>query len=286
MAAEFARCTFFVRYKEAGVSFALYQLTEGLAAIAPQVDRLAQSWLSLLGVGVELPYVRVSFEKIRGDVLFLKKRYITIIAGNQPVPPGWVGVKGSTGGDPDFRDVSVQINWSSSTVERGRTFMRYQPDSMWTNPNGLEIDPNWDNSFEKMLKLMKADQWRIKATASDVTRPPHPVLRVESLVIGGPLQVTTSEPHLMAQGHTVRLGKVEGTPSVNGVHKVTGPVTATTFFLQGTTGTGVLIGQKGYARHLETVYPLIHDANPSRVTTRKAGRPFGSPVGRRRKPKA
>lgn len=286
-----AKVTFNFRYKQAGNSFSLYNVTPSLEQLgntpdgkSGPVEKLIQLWMQLLGTGVECPYVRVSDETIVGDSLFFDRSYITI--GTQDIPPTGINtvlVKTIESDFPDFYDTSALVVLSASTTQKGRIFMRFIPDDLVQYPLGLVPNRNWDNGFKAFVKQLIADKWCIRSLADANVNKRFKIKAVTRTAAGENLTVETFEAHGIVAKDTVRVSRVVGSAGTNGVFTVDTAPSATTLTLLNTAGTTVKVGSKGTVRKLQVLYPAITAAAYRYATRRKSGRPFGAPRGRQKR---
>ena len=288
-----AKATFVFRYKQAGYSFSLYNICPSLESLADPktgkgpIDNLLKQYMQLLGTNVESPYCRVSDEALRGDSLFFDRTYQTI--STSTVPPATainqVLVKTIEDDYPDFYDTSALVVLAASTTQKGRIFMRFLPDNIVNYPIGLNPDVNWDKQFTRFVQQLITDKWCVKCLADANTEKPINIQTVTRTAPGANLLVTTFATHGYAAQNVVRLSKVQGAPSINGIYTVDTVPTGTTFTLANTSGLALGGYTLGTVRRRIVQYPAITAGGYRYVTRRKAGRPFGAPVGRRKRAK-
>lgn len=292
-----AKCTFFLTYKTSSVTFSLYRQPESLEALnifdpktGNPVDKLIQAWMKLLGTGVEMPYVRISNEAVNGDAVFFDRQYVTIGSVDPgeggKIPDGTmknIMVKTIIEDDPDFRNTAALVTFAANSKQKGRVFMRYIPDSIIDFPIGLKPTQEWDKGFIALVKLMKADQWRVRCLADEATNPPRKIKRIFRAAAGENLQVETTVNHVLAVDDIIRISGVAKTSGARGVWVVDEVVSATIVKLRDSAGTATTVANKGTLRKRTYDFPVITNGAWSRVTGRKAGRPFGAPAGRVKK---
>jgi hypothetical protein len=286
-----AKATFYFRYKQAGYTFSLYNVCPSLEALTggakpkgSPIDNALQAYMQLLGSGVESPYVRVSDQAIAGDSLFYDRTYVTISTEDITSPGiNTVQVKVITGDFPDFYDTAALVTLSASNTQKGRIFMRFIPDSLVQYPFGLVPDRNWDNAFKRFIAQLITDKWCLRCLVDANTNAPKPIIQVARPAANQEYLVNTFVNHGFNPNQTVRLSRVQGTNAPNGVYLVSTTPSATSFTLSGTAGTDLTIFTKGSARLRAFGYPAIVSGGYRYVTRRKAGRPFGTPVGRRKR---
>lgn len=292
-----AKATFNLTYKVAGNSFSLYNVAASLEALGQgteqnlsPVDKLIRAYLTLLGVDVECPYIRLSDENLIGDALPLDRTYLTFNAENggalQPATSsanssGIVQVKTAVDSFPDFYDTSVMVSVAASNTQKGRIFMRFIPDSIVSYPVGLKPTKLWLDAFDNFKKAVIDGKWCIKSLGDANTFKPYKIKQITRNASGENLTVTTQAPYELAVNNTVRISRADGVGFQNGLYIIDTTPTTTTFTLQGTAGTSLVVAKGGTVRKREYQYPVIKTVQFRYVTRRKSGRPFGQPVGRR-----
>lgn len=289
-----AKCTFFMKYKSAGVSFSLYNVVASLEALTTArgqrgsiIDVFLQRYMTLLGAGVECPYVRISNEEVVGDSLFFDKTYITIASGIIPqTTPRVVQVKSADDDNPDAPNTAILISLAASTTQKGRVFQRFVPDNAINYPIGLNPDQPWSKAFDAWLAAVVADKWCIRALGDATAYPSKAITTITRAAPGDNMTVTTLANHGLNVGNVVRIGRNSGGKGVNGVWTVGSTPTTTTFTLLNSAGATLSVGTGGYVRQRIFQFPQITSGTYRRVTSRKAGRPFDVPRGRRPKVKS
>lgn len=291
-----AKCTFFLTYKTAGVSFSLFNNPNSLAALTlagvdgkSAIDRVWESYLPLLGVGVDAPYVRISDVLQAGDTEFYDKVWYTITPGasfGTPALPNAGNVSPKARyvipvipDAPDFYDTSALISLSASATQKGRLFMRFQPDSIVKYPAGLNPPQNWIDAFAVFIQVLKTGQWCIRALADETSQPKHEIQTISRTASGDNVTVASYDTLAYPPKSLVRISR-SSVNTYNGIFVVDtlvdGKVT-----LRNTAGTSTgKLSSGGFIRLRQYTYPVITAGTYRRVSRRKAGRPFASPVGK------
>lgn len=292
MSAITAKVTFFVRYKQAGCSFSLYKKPDTLKELVLQspidklspIDRFVDSYVPLLGAGVEVPYVRISNEALKGDSEFYDRPRIAISTGSvNPASSKTRQVKTVTSDESDFYNTAVNVVLYASSTQKGRMFMRFVPDNIINYPVGLNPEGEWVKAFDRWKAVVAKDGWCIRALADYTTAPEKVVKNITRTVAGANLLVTTDGAHGIAPGKTVRISRsVPETTFKNGLYICDSTLTPDTMLLRNTPGSQLTVATAGTVRRHELEFVPIIDMSARNVTGRKAGRPFGLPVGRRK----
>jgi len=276
------KVTYFMRYGTFGASFSLLRTSGAIIDNVNPARNLRSVFGQLLGVGVELPYYRISDVAIKRDSLYQEEPAIVI--GNTTSsgsPNSWVQIKAAQDDPPDFGNVAILIDLFVSAVSKGRVFLRLVPDSLVKYPGGMDISGNWDKAFTRFQKLLKADSWQVSTAASTAVNPQYDIVDLDFVVLGGLLTVTTLVNHTFAPGDTVRIGRTKNTSGVNGTYKVSTTPAANQFVVRLTSTPSLGDQPSGYAREITPAVQNIDTANIKGVSARKCGRPFGASVGRR-----
>jgi len=259
----------------------------GTPAAAVGVARaLAQKRIALCGDGVSIPHIRVSDVTIRGDALIDQLPGFYAGAGG---PASLTQVKNATPGE--FADVAwtaALVSYSLNNVVWARTFMRGIADILFVADRVFVPNFDWKKAFisfntefsnaangwgwTRKAKQTAANTWKIKSALSVANT--DTVIRVEA---GFP-------------------GIVGQTAVITGLKSDRGTLQGQ-FLITDVTGADVTIAKQfatgfipvfksntGKVRVLTETFvtPLSASWSPQ-ATSRRAGRPFGSPVGRRRK---
>jgi hypothetical protein len=248
-------------------------------------NSLAKFRMRLCGEGINMPYVRISDLAVRGDaVLDSFPPMSTGVSGK--IPEGYSLIKPAVNSPADVAWTSVIVQLSAANIAVGRIFMRGVNDEFFTNDKIFNPDPGWIVSFKAFQKELfnAANGWGvIRAPAST----PANTFRIggAAAVLATNLSMTCAPGFTVAPGLPV---KIRGLKSNQGIF-------SGTFFAQ-TFAAGTLTINKQFDNPQPVFTPntgTVMVAVPSFVqgllafyrsaTSRHTGRPFGAPVGRRKK---
>lgn len=247
-------------------------------------DSLAKIRMVLCGSDIDMPYIRVSNMDIRGDaILGPGKGYTTEVgkAGLTYIRPAYPTLKA------DVAWTAVQFKFSKDDIVVGRTYARGMPDDFFTSDRVFVPRLNWINAFTKFSQDIAnpANGWCVyrkpKSTPTNTFK-----IKTATAVAGADLTITVPAGFTTAAPAPVR---------ISGLKSDLGTLN----------GTFNMIAHVGNTLTIEKVFndPVptfvagsgkIQSATPAplsslavdwmrNATTRKAGRPFGAPVGRRKK---
>lgn len=265
----------------------------------PLVVPLAQARLKLCGIGVNLTAVRLSQDDVRGDSRLRQLNYVTAIdagpgAGfgdDQPNPGGGGGagrqqVFPAVQTPSDFPFVAALVRSESTPLYRRMTYLRGNPDTV-TRFNDPVLSAAW------LLALRELRDYLIvsKMGFMVIDRSPgsNPIREIDSMIVednaGGKrvIAVTTSNAHGFKLGEFVRISGLKLPKALNGTHQVIALDGVNTFVID---GTGlplgrVLIDGKPVVLHRRDRLAEFTGMEWQRFVSRKTGRPFDSPRGRR-----
>jgi len=264
-----------------------YYSDAGTPAAAMGVARaLAQKRIALCGDGVSLPHIRVSDVTIRGDAIIDQQPGFYAGAGG---PASLIQVKNATPGE--FADVSwtaALVSYSTNNVVWARTFMRGIADILFVADRVfvptfdwkkffIQFDKEFSNpgngwGWTRSAKQTPANTWKIKTASA--------LANTDTVV-----RVAAGFPGIVGQTAVIT-GLKSDRGTLNGrflIVDVTGAdVTIAKQFATGFIP--IFKSNTGKIRVLteQFVTPLSASWSPQ-ATARRAGRPFGSPVGRRKK---
>lgn len=279
------KVTFFFRSGVVGWTENYYTEQGTHVQAALQARNLAVPRMRLCGVGVDMPYIRISDIQIRGDAFDDGDPGYTTTVGK----PGALLVKSVT--DPERADVgnvAAIFNISLQNVTVGRVFARGLPDAFNVNDRVFDPDVNWDKAFNVFQKAFTGPNggWCVLRKSKSTPANTGNIFALVA-VLGANLSIT----------HTQNVTFVPGTIiAVRGVKTIDGKRFSGNFPVV-TSNAGVTTIYKTFADP-QPVFTLnkgtVQSATPGTLntlfisysrltTTRKAGRPFGAPVGRRKK---
>lgn len=279
------KVTFFFNSGVSGWTENLYSnLGNGEGALI-SARLIAKERMLLCGTGVDMPYIRVSDITVRGDVQLNESAgYTTRSSG--PLG-GMIRIIPIEQTPADVSWTSSIVSLSKDNVVRGRIFMRGLPDVFFSNARRFVPSNAWIAGFDDWAATFRAGggMWGVVRKAQSTPANTFGIASATS-VLGGNLTLVMRPGFAAAAGQVVAirglksdLGTLSGNLEVISWVPPT-LVVAKTFGLfqpvfKPLTGTAQVI-----------VPAFLGDcvASWGQGTERKAGRPFGSPVGRRKKP--
>lgn len=286
MANTLFKATFFFKHGIGGHSWSLYRQDDGYDKCLKRAKDLMQVYMTLLGVGTECSYIRVSREDTPGDARVTTERRF-VIGDGVAAPEGAIQIKAVVNDKPDPQFTALLINLGSSALAKGRHYMRLIPDVSVTD--GGEFSPSLE--FTKAFKRLKEElteetPWGIMHV------PVGPGVRKKIIVIveqnGSPPSVQCQVPHDFKDNQKIRIGGLKGAADkYNGSWQVLASQGANTFLLQAPKGTAEKEYRQNPAGYVCSVEKEFNPLNSDfiewvRIVSRRHGRPFGLAVGRRR----
>ena len=232
-----------------------------------QRGRPAQAKKRILfaGLGVSIPAIRISLVGTYRDFGLFAANYQN---GSEDDTPA-----------SHAKPYSAVMALITSTSYRCRTFIRGLADQDIHGNLPLNITPSTQTKFNSWVNQLLTDNWSVQVQA----RFP-PLLqggKVVAATNAAPIQITTDAAHGLNKGDKVFLRAVKGNKGANGTYFVD-IVDATNFTMRGSAGTGMYISG-GFWRKVFYVYVPIQTMVFEREVSHRTGRPFDSPVGRRRR---
>jgi hypothetical protein len=268
------RATFF--YKDSngfGWTETFHNNLATYAGVIAQVQRLMPLRLALLGSNASLVYVRVSDDDVTRDS--------QVISIAESVGVGtWRGVSA-------LADVCLLVrctpNPATTAQVRKILSMRGIPKAVLGAGDVYTPISAWNVAFRNWADEIANGAWCIKAT--DRLIVPQVITNVAQVVATGVTTINTAGNHGLLPGGGVRISGVSGASQVNGVWNVLGTPSLTSFTIQVPLIVGAYVGG-GTARGIGYRLWVIFNVKDERVSERKAGRPFDSPHGRRKRRRA
>jgi len=239
----------------------------------------SESWYVDAEIGAAISAIKAQVPLRRA--LLATGALVVGLRASQVDPPGFSLVEttsniGSSGLAPDTPFQSLLLRFDTNEGQRRRFQLRGLPDARC-------VDGVYSPQTTYDLALQTWQQGMVARTfALRVVNLAHPVVPVASVSTTG-LMTVSGTPGWTA-GQTVKLYRTQNTlgQNVSFPFVIASVPTASTFQLIGWPAGEIV--SKGNARRREYVYREIVDFfNTKRVTSRRVGRPFGLPVGRRRR---
>lgn len=247
-----------------------YQYTNAQGGFSA-ARRLAQVRRTFLPVGFQMVYIRV-------DNIFGSREFLP---GPAQASGVLLGTYPSTQNMPIDTRILVTIA-GQTTGSVNRIFMggvsaadvssqEFVPTTAWQN-----LFANWQNA------IVNAATWSTYNRLSDGVTFQVPVTAAQPIYPRGN-QITAASTADLYNGAIVRFaappGQIQG---LQGYKIVTQVLGETTFNIGGAGVVGSLTGVRGAVYNVITpAMSVIASATPTRLTNRRAGRPFGQQVGRR-----
>jgi hypothetical protein len=271
--------------------------TQSLTAALPLAVTMAEARSMMLGDGILVKYIRVSDANVKGDSQVtpgLPPASKNPIYYNKALSTGDV-VEGSgrtLTGISDVPYTALNIRMEMSTTSRKTLYLRGLPDNLDTDGQ-LLTDATWLKAFNAWTKIMMSGTWGARVLNTDpVANPAKPITGITN-VVGPPASITITCPnHGYTVGQSIRISGVKYLPApaaastpINGIWQVGSVPDANTFTLSGFSGSvQYFFGGSARAR----TYNVLAYTNVQQITlcSRRAGRPFGSLRGRRKRYKA
>jgi len=263
------RATFFFKdTNNYGWSETIHNLAQDLTQVMTRAASLGISRRNLLGDSARLVFIRVSDDLVKRD-----SRVTQIPIGDQVTRLG-----AATAADIANTNLVVRME-TDSPIKRRTLYMRGIPDNIVTNSGRYTPDGGFANAFELWAAKILGDSWALRTR--DGTQPPHNITLALQDPATGLVTITTADAHGFALTEGILITGARGATQINGTFVPFSIPSATTFviklsqLIQPYSGNGVV-------RKLGYVLGAITDSQVMRVSHRIAGRPFDSPVGRRR----
>lgn len=290
-----AKCTIFFTDGKYGWSESLWNSSQTtLDRVLEKGITLARKRLPLCGAGPQVPYIRVSDESQYRDSLIETLNLVTIKPDGTQATQGTQGgtqptfiapvLKPLTGIDASDRPYSaILVRNESGTLYRRLMYLRGCPDSIIVDPIGPTPTKAWYDGFIQWAAELIAGQWRFKVLSREPTNQPKPIT--------GIFPQAAAEARIKSAGHglavlnEVRVFNCKGVgPLPKGIYSVSSIVDADNFTLVNYKPDIGTISYFGGGKYIlrTSVYAPITNTLIRGQTSRKTGRPFDSPRGRRR----
>lgn len=284
------KTTWMVDYGKGGFSFSHWINSDaGYSGVGKLAEKVAQNYLNMCGDDVEINYVRVSDEKIKGDSFIVQKNFSNRPAGGGTTKTAGAAYFPAVGGNPDYWNTCALVRLGASASMYGRQYIRGIPDGVVLPPDREIRDAKWAGALGQFIKGLCADGWGMYCI------PRGPDLRQEINNIaaaGGITTVTTKGVHGINAGSKVRIsGFISSDNSVvNGIYKAIAGTGDHTVALDPRGNNPIVNGRVlnwGFIWSLDKQFAAytVDNCTFIRVSSRRAGRPFDVLVGRRKRKK-
>jgi len=263
----------------AGWSEKLFVTAADATDAITKAEAIAPLRMELCGLRVDMPAIRASQVGINGDSLLSRKRFTT--RTKQEAGVGWQFVQAVAQDNSDMPWTAAIVNLKASGLNRGRIYMRGLPDSLFEGNSGFSPGDVWGAAFDKWAAALKPGGWSVWVTP----RPNVDDYRDVTGAIytaGQRIEIVSADLNAV-KGDRIYVGKVKlSGGTFGGFFKVFEKVT-NNYKLDAYAKTTYTFEQGGYARIANKAFVIIDTASLGRGTSRRPGRPFGSPAGRRKK---
>lgn len=227
--------------------------------IAPRVG--------MLGRGSSLAFIRVSDDDVKRDSLIYA------------VPDGDGRPKSRQIQTADIAHTCLLLRIESGFTKRRSLFVRGVPDNICADNGRYEPDPAFSAAYNIWRVAMLGLSWGIKIRG-DAAAPVN-ISNVSTVGPTGLVTITTAAAHGLVQNDVVNIRQVLGAVQVRGLQKVVSVVDATNFTIRVSRVVKPYLGAGNVTKNSYSVVALSN-IDPIRCSHHNAGRPFDSPVGRRR----
>lgn len=276
------------RYRQAGWTETLHYTAGSHVLAMAALDLVTELRMVMMGAGVECPFRRVSVVGNPRDRLVEADLWVTGLFGVLAEDIGAVkSIKQGVDYQaalPDMSFTAVKVGLFTLDPSReGSLNMRGLPDIFFERGNLFLPSASWRNAFKNwtsrvvnsgMAINVVDPTTQVKRAVDTITAPGGTNIIVKP--VGAPMPVA---------GDLVRIGQAQ---TSKGLFRGTFKVLSTTvldFTLNATSQYAFTYLGGAYFRILSKTLAIIDDAKVLHVVSRSAGRPFGSPVGRRKKAK-
>jgi len=265
------RATFFFQNTRAqGWSETLFTLDTTLSKAGTDAYALAKLRAALMGAETSLIGIRVSDDLVKRDSQLVELPEFGITATYWAATPP----------DSDFANTCVVVRMSAAdNIHRRSLYLRGIPDNVITLGGAFNPSPAFLSNFNTWANAVSNGTWAIKSRVQSSTV--FPISLITQATPSGLITVTTPSAHGFVQAQQVVMAGVKGSPFLNGVWKIFSVPSPTTFtFLCNT----IFFDWLGVGTVTALNYQLYQIATcvAERIGSRKAGRPFGVPPGRRK----
>lgn len=242
--------------------------TTTLPAALDLAIALAKKRVKILGKGVQLPYLRVSDDLQKGDSQIYE------------LAPNEAANTDSHAGDHDIANACILLRMQANDdFTRAPYYIRGQSDDVIQD--GIFVPgPMFNPAFNAWSKLVKDAQWSLKTRKGVNIQFDGQV--VSQSTTTGDITMVTNSPNSFSIDTPIVITQCRAFPALNGSYNIK-QIVDTTHFIIGFTRL-IPVGFITFkAKKLGFVLNPITQVIIRRAGHRNTGRPFDSPVGRRRK---
>jgi hypothetical protein len=238
-----------------------------LEAVRDVAKQLVPRRVAILGRGVRLRFLRVSDDLIKRDSLIYD------------VPSEDGQLKDPNIDTSDLANTCVWCRLQATAMVRRPFPLAGIPDNVVQPSGAFNQDAAWMTAFQAWTNAVKNGGWAIKAKNTAV--PQFAIVTIQQDAATGDITIEHAGANQFVQNDAIQIKGVRGATQCNGlfyVFKVTAPtflVIKSRRLINPYTGGGT-VGKVGFTLN------NITEISPRRSGTRKRGRPFDSPIGRRR----
>jgi hypothetical protein len=260
-------------WSETHYSFNKVTLTTALA----DLQTLAEKRVQMLGNQVVCTYLRVSDDEVFNDSQVARGPVPTVVGGVPFYNPAFAPTVPDTAADFAYSVALVRITGDTDFYRRS-LYLSGNPDVSQNINNPTPVGAAWLIAFDDWHLTMVNGSYGFKVLQQGPANP----RRVITVIVLG--VITTQTPHGFVVGDLVKVSRVRGTGNLpNGKWRVATVPDATHFTLQGWDFANFIYDRGGIAQ--KQVYVLTKDTEVflRRFGSHRRGRPFDSPVGRRRR---
>ena len=262
------RATFFFEdVNKHGWTETIYNMQPTLDAVMFRAKTLVELRRNLLGTTAKLTFIRVSDDLVKRDSLIYQ------------LPPGNQTSRSGAATGADIANASLVVRLNSTALIRRTLYMRGFPDSINVNSGQYVPDAAFNQGFDDWIAELVVGSWACRTKDQTVT-----FVSIAGIVqdaVTGNLTITTTAPHLFLLTTPITIKGCRGCPVVNGSYSLVSITNAQQFVIAFRSLIPVYLGG-GLTGRLGYTLSAILDGEVRRISHRNAGRPFDSPVGRRR----
>lgn len=229
--------------------------------------------VTMLSAPAVMTFIRVSDTAIQGDALLV------------PVSPkDGSSFALESPSDAAWQSVLVRMS-TQDQLNRRNMFLRGIPDAQAGNrvnfgPGGLKLSENFVTRFKLWAKLLSDRQWKFLGV--DTFEQFKNITNITTVLPGVPI-ILTVDAHGYADGDKVLVRNVAGLKGINTQWFITVPSANLISLVNSENEVTGVHKFGGQVRLTKLTDHLIEKSSVIKLTHRQTGRPFGLPVGRRKR---